>query len=67
MYLTPKSGLFLAISCITAIAGVGSVFEITSGQPDLGMQTTAIILALSVPMTVLSFLAAVKDAKANIK
>jgi hypothetical protein len=67
VYLTPKSGLFLAISCITAIAGVGSVFEITSGQPDLGMQTTAIILALSIPLTVLSFLAAVKDAKANIK
>jgi hypothetical protein len=67
VYLTPKSGLFLGISCITAIAGVGSVFEITSGQPDLGMQTTAIILALSIPLTILSFLAAVKDAKENIK
>lgn len=67
MYLTPKSGLFLAISCIAAIAAVGSVFEISYGQPDLGMQTTAIILALSIPATVLSFLAAVKDAKANMK
>jgi hypothetical protein len=67
VYLTPKSGIFLAISCITAIAGVGSVFEITSGQPDLGMQTTAIILALSIPLTALSFFAAVKDAKENMK
>ncbi|MBF2067297.1 MAG: hypothetical protein IGS39_23200 [Calothrix sp. C42_A2020_038] len=67
MYLTPKSGLFLAISCIAAIAGVGCVFEITSGQPDLGMQTTAIILAVSIPLTAISFFAAVKDAKANIK
>ncbi|NJL62932.1 MAG: hypothetical protein HC903_15205 [Methylacidiphilales bacterium] len=67
MYLTPKSGFFLAICCITAIAGVGSVFEITSGQPDLGMQTTSIILGLSIPLTALSFFAAVRDAKANMK
>jgi hypothetical protein len=67
MYLTPKSGLFLGVACIAAIAGVGSVFEITSGEPDLGMQTTAIILGLSIPLTALSFFAAVRDAKANIK
>ncbi len=67
VYLTPKSGLFLAICCITAIAGVGSVFEITSGTPDLGMQTTSIILGLSIPLTALSFFAAVRDAKANMK
>ncbi|HLO84068.1 MAG TPA: hypothetical protein VK203_03495 [Nostocaceae cyanobacterium] len=67
MYLTPKSGLFLGGSCITAIAAVGSIFELTSGQPDLGVQTTAIILALSIPLTGLFFLAAVRDARANIK
>ncbi|BCL35253.1 hypothetical protein [Nostoc sp. MS1] len=67
MYLTPKSGLFLAGSCITAIAAVGSVFELSYGQPDLGFQTTAIILGLSIPLTGLFFLAAVRDAKANIK
>ncbi|MDH6059763.1 hypothetical protein NWP17_04810 [Chrysosporum bergii ANA360D] len=67
MYLTPKSGLFLAGACITAIAGVGSVFELSSGQPDLGVQVTTIILGLSIPLTGLFFIAAVKDARANIK
>ncbi|ADI64589.1 hypothetical protein [Trichormus azollae] len=67
MYLTPKSGLFLGSSCVTAIAAVGSVFELSSGQPDLGVQTTAIILALSIPLTVLFFIVAVRDARANMK
>jgi uncharacterized membrane protein YfbV (UPF0208 family) len=65
--LTPKSGLFLACSCVTAIAAVGSIFELSYGDPDLGTQVTAIILALSIPLTGLFFFAAVKDAKANIK
>ncbi|NDJ22818.1 hypothetical protein GS682_14480 [Nostoc sp. B(2019)] len=67
MYLTPKSGLFLGGSCVTAIAAVGSIFELGSGQPDLGVQVTAIILGLSIPLTGLFFFAAVRDAKANIK
>jgi hypothetical protein len=67
VYLTPKSGLFLGGSCITAIAAVGSVFELSSGQPDFGVQVTAIILALSIPLTGLFFFAAVRDARANIK
>lgn len=67
MYLTPKSGLFLGGSCITAIAAVGSVFELSSGQPDFGVQVTAIILGLSIPLTGLFFFAAVRDARANIK
>ncbi|NET01754.1 MAG: hypothetical protein F6K61_14500 [Sphaerospermopsis sp. SIO1G1] len=67
MYLTPKSGLFLGICCVTAIAAVGSVFELSSGEPDFGVQTTSIILALSIPLTVLFFIAAVRDARANIK
>ncbi|MBW4506788.1 MAG: hypothetical protein KME64_09795 [Scytonematopsis contorta HA4267-MV1] len=67
MYMTPKSGLFLAGSCITAIAAVGSVFELSSGQPEYGTQITSIILALSIPLTGLFFVAAVRDARANIK
>jgi hypothetical protein len=67
MYMTPKSGLFLAGACITAIAAVGSVFELSSGQPEYGNQITGIILALSIPLTGLFFVAAVKDARANIK
>jgi hypothetical protein len=65
--MTPKSGLFLLLSCVTAIAAVGCIFELTSGQPDYGVQNTAIILGISIPLTGLFFFAAVKDAKANIK
>ncbi|ACC82426.1 MAG: hypothetical protein V7K69_03455 [Nostoc sp.] len=67
MYLTPKSSLFLGGSCVSAIAAVGSIFELSYGQPDLGFQVTAIILALSIPLTGLFFFAAVKDARANMK
>ncbi|MEH2240029.1 hypothetical protein [Nostoc sp.] len=67
MYLTPKSGLFLGGSCVSAIAAVGSIFELSYGQPDFGVTVTAIILVLSIPLTGLFFFAAVKDARANIK
>ncbi|HEY9817161.1 MAG TPA: hypothetical protein V6D20_15375 [Candidatus Obscuribacterales bacterium] len=63
--MTPKSGAFLAVSCVAAIAAVGSVFELSSGTPQLGAAPTSIILALSIPLTVIMFLAAVRDAKAN--
>jgi hypothetical protein len=63
--MTPKSGLFLGGSCIAAIAAVGSIFELTSGEPDLGMSITGAILAISVPLTVLLFYAAIRDAKAH--
>lgn len=65
--MTPKSGVFLLLSCVAAIAGVGCVFEITSGQPDLGNTTTGLILAASIPLTALCFWAAVKDTRANYK
>jgi hypothetical protein len=65
--VTPKSGVFLAGSCISAIAAVGSVFELSSGKPELGSLTTSIILAATVPLVVIFFLAAVKDARANQK
>ena len=65
--MTPKSGVFLLGSCIAAIAGVGSVFELSSGTPDLGTLNTSIILALSIPLSVLFFVVAVKDTRANMK
>lgn len=64
--MTPKSGAFLGIACLTAIAAVGSMFELSSGDPDWGTAPTAVILALSIPAGVLSFMAAVKDARANM-
>ena len=65
--MTPKSGVFLLGSCIAAVAAVGSVFELSSGTPDLGNLNTSIILALSIPVTVLLFVVAVKDTRANMK
>lgn len=63
--MTPKSGVLLGGSCIAAIAAVGSVFELSSGQPQLGSLTTGTILALTIPLTVILFYAAVRDARAN--
>lgn len=62
-----KSSLFLAGSCISAIAAVGSMFELSSGTPQLGATITGVILLLSLPVTGLLFYAAVQDAKANQK
>lgn len=64
--MTPKSGVFLGGSCVAAIAAVGSVFELSSGNPQLGSLPTSIILALSIPLTVVFFFAAVRDARANL-
>jgi len=63
--VTPKSGVFLAGSCVAAIAAVGSIFELSSGVPDLGTTVTGVILAFSVPASALLFYAAVLDARAN--
>ncbi|MBW4523774.1 MAG: hypothetical protein KME18_01070 [Phormidium tanganyikae FI6-MK23] len=65
MMMTPKSSLFLGGSCVAAIAAVGCVFELTSGNPEYGTLATGIILALSAPLTIICFIAAVADARAN--
>jgi hypothetical protein len=63
--VTPKSGVLLGGSCVAAIAAVGSIFELSSGHPQLGGLVTGSILALAVPLTVFFFYAAVQDARAN--
>lgn len=63
--MTPKSGVCLLLCCITAIAGVGSVFELSSGNPDLGSTVTGLILAASIPLTAILFWIAVQDTRAN--
>jgi hypothetical protein len=63
--MTPKSSVLLGGSCVAAIAAVGSIFELSSGEPDLGGLITGIILVLSIPLGVFLFYAAVRDAKAN--
>ena len=55
----------LALCCITAIAAVGSIFELSSGTPELGSMTTGIILAASIPLTIVLFWTAVQDTRAN--
>lgn len=63
--MTPKSGVLLGFSCIAAIAAVGSVFELSSGSPQLGSALTSLILVASIPLTGICFYLAVQDAKAN--
>jgi hypothetical protein len=63
--VTPKSGVFLAGSCVAAIAAVGSIFELSSGTPQWGTLVTGIVLALTTPLTGILFYAAVQDARAN--
>jgi len=63
--MTPKSGICLLLCCITAIAAVGSVFELSSGNPELGSTVTGLILAASIPLTVVLFWVAVQDTRAN--
>ncbi|GBF82943.1 hypothetical protein [Aphanothece sacrum] len=65
--MTPKSGVLLLGSCIAAIAGVGSVFELSSGTPELGSLPTSIILTVSIPLTIVFFWLAVQDTRANMK
>lgn len=65
MIMTPKSGILLGGSCVAAIAAVGCIFELSSGNPEYGALVTGIILAVSAPLTVICFLAAVSDARAN--
>ncbi|MGD1905844.1 MAG: hypothetical protein ACFB0C_07615 [Leptolyngbyaceae cyanobacterium] len=63
---TPKSGLFLAGSCLAAISATGAVFQLSSGQPDWGVLPTAALLGVCAPAVVVFFWAAVKDARANL-
>ena len=61
--MTPKSAILLLISCVAAIAAVGCVFELAYGEPDLGFRTTQLILVATAPLTVISFVLAVIDAR----
>ena len=60
MPMKPLAGLFLALACLLGIASTGSVFELAYGDPDLGLQATRWILALSLPGTVAALLVAIR-------
>ncbi len=59
---TPKTAVCLLGASISAIAAVGSIFELTSGAPEWGMAITGSILAASIPLTAILFMTAVKSA-----
>jgi hypothetical protein len=61
---TPLGSICLLGACITAIAAVGSVFELSSGTPEYGTAITGTILALSIPITVGLFYVAVRSTNA---
>jgi hypothetical protein len=63
--VTAKSTALLGASCVAFIAAIGSMFELASGEADLGTLPTAVILGLSLPLGIFLFIAAVKDAKAS--
>lgn len=57
----------MLFSCVAFIAAVGSVFELSSGEPSLGQWQTIAILALSIPFGLFTFIAAAREAKASIE
>jgi hypothetical protein len=61
-----KAQLFLGLSVIAAIAFVGCIFELASGEPQWGKALTISILAVSLPLTIMTFLQAVKLAKSSM-
>ena len=60
MPMKPLAGLFLALACLLGIAATGSVFELSYGEPDLGVQATGWILGLSLPGTEVALLLAIR-------
>ncbi len=61
-----KSNLLLAASCIAAIAAVGSVFELTSGIPELGNLVTGVILGITGPLSAGLLYLAIREARASM-
>ncbi len=65
MPMQPLAGVFLALACLLGIAATGSVFELSYGEPDLGVLPTRLILAACLPGTVISLLVAIRLNKAT--
>lgn len=58
-----KAQLLLGISVIAAIAFVGCIFELSSGEPKWGNPATLGILIASLPATIFCFWQAVQLAR----
>ena len=60
MPMKPLAGLFLALACVLGIATTGSIFELSYGDPDLGVVTTRWILGGCLPGTILALVVAIR-------
>lgn len=63
--VNPKSYLYLGVACVAFIAVTGCIFELSSGEAQLGFIPTLIILSLSIPLGLGTFIAAVKAGRAE--
>lgn len=59
------SPILLSTSMILGIAGTGSSFELAGGSPTLGFGTTAVIAAVSIPLSFFLFYASILKATAE--
>lgn len=60
-----KSYLYLLGACVAAIASVGCIFELSSGDAQLGIIPTTVILLFSAPLGLAAFVTAVRLARAS--
>jgi multisubunit Na+/H+ antiporter MnhC subunit len=61
-----KTQVLLLTAILSAIALVGCIFELSSGNPDWGTIPTWAILLTSIPVGVASFVTAVKLARQSL-
>ncbi len=61
-----RAQLLLGIAMVAAIAFVGCIFELASGEPDWGERATWAILLVSAPLGIYCFVTAVKLARASL-
>ena len=64
MYILAQ--LLLGVAMIAAIAFVGCIFELSSGNPNWGQTATWAVLLGSAPVGVFCFITAVKLARAGL-
>ncbi len=62
-----KAQLLLGAAIVAAIAFVGCIYELSSGEPDWGTTITWGILAVSLPICIGCFVLAVQLAKASME
>ncbi len=62
-----KAQLLLGLAIVAAIAFVGSIYELSSGEPDWGATITWGILGLSLPVAIVCFVVAVQLARASME